>query len=251
MQQHEVIDMWTHVMLLGRTSAPRGEKIRELDLYRAEIINPFSTYLGRKYPIQYLKEEFKWYLNGDPYDDSICKHAKMWRKIQQPGGVIFSNYGYLWFRRRNRQGTTAFDWVVTTLLEDPDSRQAVIPMLGVEHIFEGNKDVVCTKAISFRIIDGELNMNVEMRSSDAVFGVGTDLPCFSFLHQMVACKLHIPVGKFVFNADSLHIYEKHWNMVNDVRNKTIFSQPLIPAITDADDLLDGDFDSDFGRWLQS
>jgi len=249
--QHTVLQMWNHVMLYGRESSPRGLKIKEIDQYRIEVINPWSTYPARNYPMDYFKAEAQWYLNADPYDDRIFKHASMWKKIAQEDGRIFSNYGHYWFNPVLPDYEDPFSWVIHCLYEDPDSRQAVIPMCGREHLFEGNKDVVCTKCIQFRIINGKLNMHVDMRSSDAVFGIGTDWPCFSMLQEMVALGLSIPVGKFIFSSDSLHIYEKHWNMVIRAMHdgEDAFMVPVVPHIDSIDDLLHGTMVSPYGKWL--
>jgi len=237
-------------MTEGIESRPRNESIREINYFRATIANPWSTYEGRNYPLSYLKKEFQWYLNADPTDMRICKYAKMWAKIVN-NGRIFSNYGYYWFNKDYLQGISGFDWVVNSLKKDPFSRQAYIPMNGRDHIFEGNRDVVCTKGVQFRILDGSLVMHADMRSSDAIFGMGTDLPIFRILQEMVATELGLPTGPFVFSADSIHIYEKHFKMVDDILHNGVrsFIHTEYPKITDVNDLLTGSFQSEFGKWL--
>lgn len=247
-----VLRMWNEVMLNGRESSPRGLMIKEIDQFRCIVSSPWSTYPARNYPMDYFKAEAQWYLNANAYDDRIFKHASMWKKIAQEDGRIFSNYGHYWFAPILEHKISAFYWILETLDNDPDSRQAIIPMCGREHLFEGNKDVVCTKCIQFRIVEGKLNMHVDMRSSDAVFGVGTDWPCFSMLQEMVALGLDIPIGKFIFSTDSLHIYEKHWNMVIKAMHdgEDAFIPPTIPVMDSVDDLLHGALNhSAYGKWL--
>jgi thymidylate synthase len=141
------------------------------------------------------------------------------------------------------------DWVVQTLIDDPDSRQAIIPMLSKEHLFKGNKDVVCSIGPQFRIVDGKLNIHVKFRSSDAIFGLGTDLPTYWWLWEMVAIELGIGRGIFVFSADSLHIYDYHFGMAEQMIFANLKYNIYYPPITNVNDLLSGNFKSDFGIWL--
>lgn len=249
MKSYSVYDILQEVATLGHKSSPRGQEVIDLEYFQGEIAAPFSNYKSRNYPMDYFKAEFQWYLNADPYDQRIFKHAKMWEKIQQVDGSILSNYGQYWFGWQD-----GFQWVVDTLTADPDSRQAYIAMNNHTHAFKGNPDFVCTKGIQFRIKDGHLNMHVDMRSSDAIYGLATDLPCFWFLWKMVGITLGVPFGKFVFSADSLHIYSRHYDMVRDILADgpgalVPISVPAICDKTDVEDLLSGDFRSDFGKWL--
>lgn len=252
MYNYVVYEIWKKIMFEGRESCPRDQKILEIDYFQGIIDNPWSTYAARKYPLSYAKAEFQWYLTADPYNTEIFKHAKMWEKIQQTDGSIFSNYGYYWFNTDFSHGLSGFDWVVDTLTKDPDSRQAYLPMNSFVHTFIGNKDVVCSKGPQFRIIDGALSIHVAFRSSDAVYGLGTDLITYWWLWEMVAVQLDIPRGQMVFSADSLHIYEKHWDMVRQVIDEgmSAYTPVEYPPITDAEDLINQNFDSDFGKWLR-
>ncbi len=205
--------MFSDLLNNGRVTSPRGQKVLEIENYQMDLskADRFSNFTARKMNLQYIKEEFKWYLRADPFDASICEHASMWKKIQQPDGRFHSNYGQYWFG--SQQGAR---WVLETLRDDSDSRQAIIPMLNKDHLYKGNTDIVCTESISFRIRDGKLNMSVNMRSNDAIFGITNDVPAFSFLHEMIAVVLNIPVGNYCHKADSLHVYERHFKMLENI-----------------------------------
>jgi thymidylate synthase len=242
MRQYTVLDIITEVFTTGKKCAPRGKLIKEIEYFQGIITDPWSNYEGRNFNLDYVKREFQWYLHADPYDTRICNYAKIWGKIVQDNGRILSNYGQYWF-------TYGIDWVVQTLTDDPNSRQAIIPMLSKEHLFTGNKDVVCSVGPQFRIVDGKLNIHVKFRSSDAIFGLGTDLPTYWWLWEMVSVKLNANRGIFVFSADSLHIYDYHFCMARDIIRCHNRKDVWCPQIEDADDLLSGKFQSMFGRWL--
>lgn len=249
--RNDVYDILKTLAQAGIFSSPRNSRVLELLYFQGTITDPWSLYPARKYPMDYFKREMQWYLNADPYDQRICEHAKMWGKLVQDNGEIYSNYGYYWFNSESSPyKISGFDWVVQSILADKDTRQAYIPMLSKVHMFNGNKDVVCTKGIQFRIIENTVSMHVSMRSSDVIFGMGTDLPCFDVLHQMVALATGYPKGAFVFSSDSVHVYERHFEMVNDILKEGRPEEMLyIPQVDDYKDLLSGEFKSEFGQWL--
>jgi thymidylate synthase len=60
-----------------------------------------------------------------------------------------------------------------------------------------------------------------MRSSDAIWGLGCDINMFSFIYEIVYNKLllvyeDLEIGIYHQRADSLHIYEKHFKMVETI-----------------------------------
>jgi len=254
MEFNSVIQAFSDVASWGEISKPRDLLIKEIPFYSITVNQPFHSFTFRpRDNLAYIKKEFMWYLKGDPYDNSICDEASIWKTIVQPDGRIFSNYGYYWFIRKDADGLTDFDRVVKTLIEDPDSRRAYIPMLGHEHMFADNKDVVCTKGITFRIVQGELIMHADMRSSDLAIGSSIDWPCFWWLHEMMSHELGVPKGQFIFSTDSLHVYENYWPYMNEVAacEGDGFLEVEYPPITDVHDLLSLTFKSDFGKWLKS
>lgn len=253
---NNILKAMMDVVSKGNHISPRGMDTIELRNYQFDVDYPFSSFISRKLDLSYLKKEFAWYLSADPYNDSILQASKQWEKFRQPCGNWFSNYGQYWFGPHipNDYGTdiSGFEWVVTQLTKDKDSRQAIIPMLSRRHLFEGNVDVVCTSYINFHIRDNRLHMTVRMRSSDIIWGYGNDLPCFWWLHDIVAFALGLEKGTYTHSSDSLHVYGRHFDMIHNIISEGMDNFYLItyPEITDIDDLLNGEFKSDFGKWLK-
>lgn len=224
----------------------RGQEVREIENYRLNVDYPFMSLKSRRLSLSYIRAEFLWYLRANPYDTMITEHAQIWTDLQQPDGAFLSNYGQYWFGEQN-----GFQWVVDELSRDPNSRRAIIPMIRPVHLYADNKDVVCTMAISFRIRDDRLNMTVHMRSNDAIWGAGNDIPCFWFLREMIAVKLGIEVGDYVHLADSMHVYSRHYDTLNRLCDEGAdgYYEVTYPAITDIEDLISFRFESPFGLWL--
>ena len=216
----------------------KGDTIRELEDRQILIYPqfPFQDFETRKYDINYFKKEMLWKLTGDPYDTSIEQHAKIWKSVKNSDGSFNSNYGQYWFGQQ-----MGLFKAFNELVIDPQTRRACIPMLSTKHLGHGVSDTVCTGHISFRIRDGFLNMSVAMRSSDQVFGLGTDIPTFSVLQQIMLGMINTvhhftSLGTMSITADSSHIYQRHFNMIETLLNnrECITSQLSFPEIGSAE-----------------
>lgn len=233
---------------------PRGQKVKEIGDAQITLDPryPFQGFVSRKYNLAYFKEEMRWKLGANRYDESIKQHAKMWEAVQNPDGTFNSNYGVFWFGEQK-----GFWTVIEELVRDRDSRRAVIPMLGKEHMTPETVDTVCTEAVGFRIRDGALYMSVHMRSSDQIFGLGTDVPTFSVLFMLVhgMLQLHyqgLRLGNLTITAMSSHIYERHFKMaqaiVEEYSEMTYTSQELPQASEPAEVLA---IISGRGKWRET
>jgi thymidylate synthase len=209
----------SNIMENGKRIYPRGMEVKEIaDLQlRVNPLFPFMTFQARKYDVNYFKKEMLWKLGASQYDKEIMSHAKMWSNVINPDGTFNSNYGVYWF------GPQGGIWsVVTELIRDPDSRRALIPMLAAKHMEPWVVDTVCTEGVGFRIRGSQLDMSVHMRSSDAVFGLGTDIATFTFLYHLVRALVGPPLGgeldfgDIIITAMSSHIYARHYEMVNEI-----------------------------------
>lgn len=243
----------------GQICKPRGQAILELEDYVLELDagdSCITSFRDRKMSIGYAASEFLWYLKGDPYDTSIEKHASMWPKIKQPEGFYFSNYGQYMFGRG-----AGVRWAIEELMRDKDSRRAAFPFLKLIHCFADNRDMVCTYSMGFRIRENRLNMSVNMRSNDAIYGTTNDVFCFWMVYKLVYAALHqtyrdLLPGRYVHKVDSLHVYEKHWEMLNRLNHTgeqgyfTIYIPD--PSAPEAWTLINGDepISEEFGAFTQ-
>lgn len=215
------LQQYTQLKTRGKLVRPRGLLCLELEDH-SYVLPPyvrFQNFAARKLNVKYIRDEFRWYLKGDRFDLSICEKAKIWQGIINSDGSINSNYGQYIFHGDGNQ----FDNVVRTLASDPDSRRASMTILDRQHLLSDTKDVPCTYALNFRLRDGKLNMSVLMRSQDALYGMASDAPCFSFIQEMVleALREHMPniqCGTYFHHANSFHAYERHFKMLDELTN---------------------------------
>jgi thymidylate synthase len=198
----------------------RCRNLRNAALVLDGAFCPLTSFRARNLNLAYAKKEWLWYLGGDRFDDSIERYATMWKKLKQPDGSYYSNYGQYLFEP-DSIGLTQFDYVVNALRRDEHSRRASMVLLKREHLFESNSDVVCTYAINFAIQNGELHMTVMMRSNDVIFGFTNDAFCFWNLFMFVwrmtkAWYPDLEIGEYTHFANSLHLYERHYEMAEQL-----------------------------------
>lgn len=212
------VDAAQKLLKYGKRVSPRGQlTIEVLDAWLTleDPSQSIVTLPERNISIDYLNAELEWYLSGDRSVAKIGEKASMWKRIANPDGTANSNYGYLALVEKHN-GKTQYEWCVDRLREDPDSRQAIINYNQPAHKYEGNKDFVCTIAQHFRIREGMLESVTMMRSNDMIFGLTYDLPWFTLLQRKMADELGVPCGRYQHYDQSLHIYERHFSMLEEI-----------------------------------
>lgn len=222
----------------GEKISPRGQLVLEIENFNY-ILPPYVRFVNfesRKLNLNYIKREFQWYLRGEKYDDSIIRHANLWKSMINKDGSINSNYGQYIFGEENQ-----FDRVIEILKQDKDSRRASIAILNKDHLLSNTNDVPCTYSINFRIRDNYLNMTVRMRSQDSVFGMGNDVPAFSFIHEMLCNSLKefypdLKYGEYYHSSDSFHIYERHFEMMDKIVDNDKFTPIICPVISGSEEV---------------
>lgn len=139
-------------------------------------------------------------------------------QFSDDGATLHGAYGHRW---RNHFGHDQLNWLVTHLRNDPKSRRAVLQMFDPEvdqdWIVGGSKDIPCNTAIYFEIVDRQLNMTVTCRSNDMIWGAyGSNVVHMSMLQELIANCLGIEVGTYTQFSNNFHIYERHWNLMDNV-----------------------------------
>ena len=171
------------------------------------IANPKDrkiTNKEREWNENYADCEWLWYLSGDRSVDKLGelygKIPPIWEKMADAEGNVNSNYGWQW--DRNKQ----IDYVYKLLLNQPDTRQAVITILDMKEHDKFTYDTPCTYAIQFTIVNGRLDMCVTMRSNDLWYGFCNDQYQFSKLQELMAWRLDIETGVYYHFAHNMHLY---------------------------------------------
>lgn len=206
-------------------TTPRGLTAKEILYDGFEIPlqdNGLFVNEVRSTDLRYLAGELLWYFGGRNDLEFIKKYSTFWEKIANPDGTCNSAYGRLLFQPRatllapdNTYHTpySEWQWMLTRLLHDNDTRQATAVLHRPEHHWTTNKDIVCTMSLGFIIRNSQLHLWTHMRSSDVWYGLPFDAPFFLLLGKQMQMHLakygtSVKLGKWTHTAVSTHMYER-------------------------------------------
>lgn len=164
----------------------------------------------------YVDREIQWYRSmSRNVNDIPGGPPAAWKACAASDGTINSNYGYLVWSEENHD---QYKNVLAELKRAPESRRAEMiytrPSIWKEYNRDGMSDFICTDSVQYFIRNGKLLADVRMRSNDVVFGYKNDKFWQDYVHAQLASDLGVPVGTMIWHAGSLHVYEKHWNLVS-------------------------------------
>lgn len=168
----------------------------------------------------YIDAELSWYRSqstniNDIYFNSDKEPPAAWKMTANEHGEINSNYGHLIYS--DKYGAQ-FDMALSELLQNPDSRRASMiytrPSIWYEYNENGKNDFICTNSVTYYIREGKLNCVVQMRSNDVIFGYRNDYAWQKSVLDDMAYMLKILPGSIVWQVQNLHVYERHFNLVN-------------------------------------
>lgn len=164
---------------------------------------------------EYVQHELDWYLSCSlNVNDIPGGPPKIWQQVATEDGRINSNYGWCIFHPDNG---FQYDRVKEELIKNPYSRRAIMiynrPSMHMDYNEDGMSDFMCTNAVQYMYRRGKLNAVVQMRSNDVVFGYKNDYAWQKFVLDKLAADLETDPGQIIWNAGSLHVYERHFKLV--------------------------------------
>lgn len=229
-------------------SSPRGMKIKENLGVQFRIYNPrdrLPRVAARNFSLAYFVAETLWYLNADDSTEWISYYAPFWSNISDNNKTANSAYGARIFKTHPRIGNgniVQWDYVKEELRKDPDSRRAVIHIRTPSDSILESKDVPCTLSLQFFIRENKLHLHVSMRSSDIILGLAYDVPAFTTIQEILANELGVELGEYVHTSNSLHCYERDFEMLDAIANTRVFKSfdemPAYPIVFPVGELIE-------------
>ncbi len=192
---------------------PRGLKTLELSPFCFTLTNPKARLvfnIVRNANLGFNILEFLSIIAGDNSVEKLSSLAKNVSQFSDDGKVFRGAYG----PRLKYQ----FDNIINKLKEDKDSRQAIMTIFDPMLDFVETKDVPCTVMFHFLIRDNKLNMNVYMRSNDAMLGHVIDVFTFTMIQEIIANELSIELGEYNHFVGSFHLYSKDIKKAKEILN---------------------------------
>jgi thymidylate synthase len=197
-------DVW-HDLLRDLTRAPRvnrrGSDTSEL-LNVSRTWEAGSSYLsskGRNMSSALAKAEALAILTGRNDVESLKKHAPTIGRFSDNGIVFTGAYGPQWIAQRA--------YIIDTLMRDPFTRQAVLTIWQPRP--SRSADIPCTVSWQFMLVDGRLDMFINMRSSDIWLGLPYDAFTWAVVLKSLALELGYNIGNIHYHAATCHLYARN------------------------------------------
>lgn len=189
---------------------------KTIEIVGAQFIADEESIFG-KVNYDYVERELEWYKSQSLYVKDIPgKTPVIWEQVASSEGKINSNYGWCIFSEENHN---QFENVVKELQKNQDSRRAIMiytrPTMHMDYNKDGMSDFMCTNTVQYLIRNGKLISIVNMRSNDAIYGYKNDYAWQKYVSELLAERLNITVGDIIWNAGSLHVYERHFDIVKE------------------------------------
>lgn len=175
---------------------------------------------------EYVARELAWYKSQSRNINTFPGGTpEIWKLCATPYGSINSNYG--WCLASNENGRQGYH-VLAELQRNPTSRRAIAiytrPSMHTEAVNNGKQDFICTNAVEYYIRNNKLDCVVQMRSSDVVLGYRNDRAWHLCVLTELATELQVAVGSIIWQAGSLHIYERHFAYLEAICQSSMMLQ---------------------------
>lgn len=181
-----------------------------------------SDSIIRKPNYEYANREIEWYKSQSLFVKDIPGEVpKIWQMCADKDGKINSNYGWcIWSKENGNQ----LDYCIKRLVDDPHTREACMiynrPSMQVDCNANGMHDFMCTYSTQTFLNEVDdskykLDYTVFMRSCDAVYGYCNDCLWAQYVQSLMVDLLNkeglnVILGDMIWNAGSLHVYERHF-----------------------------------------
>ena len=222
------------VMDYGKEVKPRGMPVKEVIGfgYDIDMRDPIITLASRKMNYAFMFGEAAWICSGSNWLEDLTVYMKRYEDFSDDRVFLNGAYGV----KVVEQAT----YVTETLVKDQDSRQAVLTIWRERPA--PSKDIPCTVSMQFFIRGGKLHMVVNMRSQDAVLGLCYDIFTFSSVANLIRIMLsqrgvNVDIGILSVFVGSFHIYENHWEKVQEWVGDVTPHIESTPAVKDWENLL--------------
>jgi thymidylate synthase len=212
----------------GNVTATRG-KFTEILGVLIEIERP-RTRLSRSETRGRLFSslgELLWYLTGDNRLEFIAPYISRYRDESEDGLTVHGGYGRRLFQQR---GHNQLQNVIALLRERPTSRRAVVQIFNAEDLADEHKEVPCTTTLQFFVREGRVDLIVTMRSNDAYIGLPHDVFCFTMIQEVMARALDREVGGYRHFVGSMHLYDKHRALAQNLIDEGFQSRIEMPSM---------------------
>lgn len=197
-----------------------------------------------------IVEELLFFIRGDTDSNILSdKNIKIWNgntnrqfldsigKNNRGIGIMGPLYGYQWRNfnakydeenaKPKEKGIDQFKNVINMIINEPESRRIMMTTFNPSQIDQGVLPPCHSIILQFYVQDGFLDMFCFNRSQDLFLGTPFNIASSSLLQIIIAKITGLTARKIILSLGDCHIYESHYDVVEQQFNRIPLSFPKI------------------------
>jgi len=185
-----------------------------------------------------------WFLKGDANIKYLTDNGvSIWNEWADENGDLGPVYGAQWrsWQGANGKVIDQITEVIDQIKKNPDSRRLIVSAWNVAEI-PNMALAPCHALFQFYVADGKLSLQLYQRSADVFLGVPFNIASYALLLMMVAQVCDLEVGDYVHTFGDVHIYNNHFDQVQEQLSRTPKSLPTMKLNPEIKDIFDFKFE---------
>ena len=205
-----------------------------------------NVHIWDDYPYYIYKEKAEKGLFPQMSKEEFVSKVAEDKDFAKQQGSLPHCYGEMWRDWPAKDGRTIdqLSWAVEELRNDPGCHNAIVNSWNPEYLYtmakpeEANRFPICHNMYQMNIKDEKVSLQLYQRSADIFLGVPFNIASYALLCHVVAHILGREVGEFVHTFGDVHIYEDHFDAVNEQLAREPKPFPKVSISKDATSLED-------------
>jgi thymidylate synthase len=215
---------------------------------RFDLSEGFPMVTTKKLHLKSIIYELLWFLKGDTNINYLTENGvRIWNDWADENGDLGPVYGHQW-RNWNNDEIDQIDEIIQTLKTNPNSRRmlvsawnpSVLPDTSKsfsENVANGKAALPpCHAFFQFYVAEGKLSCQLYQRSADIFLGVPFNIASYALFTMMMAQVCGLEAGDFIHTFGDAHIYNNHFEQVQEQLSRTPTSLPQLKLNSDVKDI---------------
>lgn len=211
---------------------------------RFDLSQGFPLITTKKVHLKSIIHELLWFLKGDTNIKYLKENGvSIWDEWADENGDLGPVYGAQW---RSWQGANGLiidqiSEVIDQIKNNPDSRRLIVSAWNTAEI-PNMALAPCHAMFQFYVADNKLSLQLYQRSADVFLGVPFNIASYALLLMMVAQVCGLGVGEYVHSFGDVHIYNNHFEQVEEQLSREPRSLPKMMINPEIKDIFDFKFE---------
>ena len=184
---------------------------------RFDLSEGFPLVTTKKVHLKSLIYELLWFLKGDTNVKYLQDNGvRIWNEWADENGDLGHVYGYQWRSWPDYKGgyIDQISNLINDIKNNPDSRRLIVSAWNVADLENMNLPP-CHCFFQFYVVNGKLSCQLYQRSADIFLGVPFNIASYALFTMMIAQVCDLEAGEFVHTFGDLHIYNNHFEQVDE------------------------------------